>query len=209
MEIEIRTLRRKDHQKAIRFAFVGMHFDWYTDSRALLWLYSRYFWYLELTRATQLLAAYDGDRLLGVLLAAVEGEPLAAPSAWKSAAVKLLDRFQGLITRGGPSVYEEANRELFARYRRCCRPDGEILFLAVDPGAEGRGIGSLLLAELENREQGKVLYLYTDNACTYQFYDRRGFTRAGETDIVLEITGKVTPLTCMLYSKAIPKEGTG
>lgn len=209
MEIEIRTLRRKDHQKAIRFAFVGMHFDWYTDSRVLLWLYSRYFWYLELTRATQLLAAYDGDRLLGVLLAAVEGEPLAAPSAWKSTAVKLLDRLQGLITGGGPSVYEEANRKLFARYRRCCRPDGEILFLAVDPVAEGRGIGSLLLAELENREQGKVLYLYTDNACTYQFYDRRGFTRAGETDIVLEITGKVTPLTCMLYSKAIPKEGTG
>lgn len=203
METEIRELRRADHKEAIRFAAVGMHFDWYTDSRFLLWIYSRYFWYLELTRATQLLAAYSGDRLLGVLLAAVEGERRVYPSLWGTLLVKLLDKLQSLYAKDGPSVYEGANREMFAWYRQDHAPDGEIVFLAVDPEWEGRGIGSLLLAELERREAGKTLYLYTDDACTYPFYEHRGFTRVCEKDVVLTITGKVTPLKCMLYSKEV------
>lgn len=58
MQLELRELRKQDYKKAIRFAITGMHFDWYMDSRVLLNLYGRYFWYLELTRATQVIAAY-------------------------------------------------------------------------------------------------------------------------------------------------------
>lgn len=64
-------------------------------------------------------------------------------------------------------------------------------------------IGSLLLTELEKREQGKKLYLYTDNACTYQFYEHRGFKRVGEKDIILELGKKNVNLTCLMYSKTI------
>ena len=50
-------------------------------------------------------------------------------------------------------------------------------------------------------EKGKLIYLYTDNACTYQFYEHRGFKRSEEQDIVIELNNKKVPLKCMLYSK--------
>lgn len=201
--LEIRPLKRKDHREAIRFAAAGMSFDRYSDNRLLLFLYGRYFWNLELTRATRVLAAYDGEHLAGVLLAAMEGEALACPSPLGRLYVRALDFLQGLLVRDGADVYTDANREMLDRYRRYCRPDGELLFLAVDPERMGQGIGSFLLSRLERELPGRTVFLFTDSACTYQFYDRRGFTRAGEKQIVLEITGKVTPLTCMLYSKRL------
>lgn len=201
--LQIKPLKRRDHRQAIRFAAAGMSFDRYSDSKILLFLYGQYFWNLELTRATRILAAYDGDILSGVLLAAMEGEPLTCPSPLGRLYVKALDFLQGLLVRGGADVYTDANREMLDRYRRDFQPDGELLFLAVDPERMGQGIGSFLLSRLEQELPGRTVFLFTDSACTYQFYDRRGFTRAGEKEIVLEITGKVTPLTCMLYSKRL------
>ena len=37
--------------------------------------------------------------------------------------------------------------------------DGEINFFAVDPNFKGKGIGTLLLNELERQEKGKLIYL--------------------------------------------------
>ncbi len=51
-----------------------MHFDWYTKNKLLLNLYGRYFWYLELNRATQIIALYADDELAGVLLADIKGK---------------------------------------------------------------------------------------------------------------------------------------
>ena len=67
--MELKELRKADERQAIHFAAVGMHFDWYLSSPLLLNLYSRYFWYLEYNRATQIIVAYEGDTLAGFLLA--------------------------------------------------------------------------------------------------------------------------------------------
>ena len=53
MKLEVRELRKKDYKKAIQSAIIGMHFNWYTDSKLAVNLYGKYFWYLEMTRATQ------------------------------------------------------------------------------------------------------------------------------------------------------------
>jgi hypothetical protein len=47
------------------------------------------------------------------------------------------------------------------------------------------------------------VYLYTDDQCTYQFYDHRGFERVGEKDIVMDMGEKQVPLKCLLYSKKL------
>lgn len=73
MNLEIRELR-KITERPLHFAITGMHFDWYMDSEVLLKLYGKYFWYLELNRATQVIAAYAEDELAGVLLADMKGE---------------------------------------------------------------------------------------------------------------------------------------
>lgn len=203
MKLELRELRTQDHKKAIQFAIKGMHFDWYMDSKFLLNLYGRYFWYLEITRATQVLAAYYGEEFAGVLLYEGRGEDKKYRSFGKTVYVKILDFLQNTFVKDGVGVYEEANRDMFRNYSKSVSPDGEIVFLAANPDIKVKGIGSLLLGELEKREKGKKVYLFTDDACTYQFYEHRGFERAGQKNIDLKIGEKKVSLQCFLYSKTI------
>lgn len=46
-------------------------------------------------------------------------------------------------------------------------------------------------------------YLELYNACTYQFYEHRGFKRACERNIILNIGKKKIPLKCFIFSKTI------
>lgn len=92
---------------------------------------------------------------------------------------------------------------MFASFRKKQEPDGEIVFLAADPGCKVKGVGTALLSAFEAEETGKLVYLYTDNACTYQFYEHRGFTKSEVKDVVIDLNGKKVPLQCLLYSKTI------
>ncbi len=93
---------------------------------------------------------------------------------------------------------------MLVEYCKHNSPDGEIIFLAANPNIKAKGIGSMLLRELEEREKGKKVFLYTDSACTYQFYEHRGFELAQEKDITLKIGNKEVALRCLfLYSKVL------
>jgi len=207
LEIQIKDyIRKKDYTKAIQFAIIGMHFDWYLDNKFLLNLYGKYFWYLSMGRATQIIAAYVGDELAGILLADIKGEEKKHCSFWQSLYVKIFDILQNIFYKGGVGIYNKANKEMFVKYLKNNTPYGEIIFFAANPEIKTKGIGSRLLNELERRESGKKLYLYTDNACTYQFYERRGFERSCEKDVILnlgDLGDKKVPLKCLLYSKVM------
>lgn len=203
MKFEFRELDKKDYKKAIEFAIKGMHFNWYVENNFILNLYGRYFLYLEITRATQNIALYSDNELAGVLLAEIKGEDKLYHSLWISLYVKIFNILQTILAKGSVGVYDEANKEMFEQYCRKNNPHGEITFLAADPEIKARGIGSRLLQEFERREKGKKIYLYTDDACTYQFYEHRGFVRAGEKEIILQFDNKEVKLLCLLYSKVI------
>lgn len=79
--------------------------------------------------------------------------------------------------------------------------DGEIIFLAANPEAGVKGVGTLLLEELAARKRGRRVFLFTDDLCTYQFYVRRGFELAGERSVGLDVRGRTVPLRCLLYTK--------
>ena len=81
--------------------------------------------------------------------------------------------------------------------------DGEIIFLAANPEVRVSGIGTALLGGLERREKGKRVFLYTDDLCTYQFYEHRGFERAGEVPSELDMHGRKVPLLCLLYTRVL------
>lgn len=203
MSIEIRDIRREDYHKAIQFAIKGMHFDWYLDSPFLLNAYGRYFWYLEINRATQIMAAYVDGAFAGVLLAEIYAEPRKHSSLPQTLYVKLVDAIQKAFFKGGAGHYEDTTKAQLAHYLQRHRPDGEIIFLAADPVCKVKGVGTALLNALAAREKGKHIFLHTDNACTYQFYERRGFSRKEETDIVLDMPKGKVPLKCLLYSKTL------
>lgn len=203
MKIEIRDIRKKDYKKAIQFAIKGMHFDWYLNNKFLLNAYGRYFWYLEINRATQIFAAYTDSKFVGVLLAEVIGEEKKQQNFFQNLYVKLVDMIQKCFFKGGAGLYEDTTKEQLAHYLKSNSPDGEIIFLAADPDCKIKGIGTALLQILEKMEKGKLLYLHTDDACTYQFYEHRGFERVEEKEIVLEMPKGKVPLKCFIYSKRI------
>lgn len=203
MKIEIKDMRKKDAAKAIQFAIKGMHFDWYSDSKLAHHIYGRYFWYREMNRATQIIAAYIEGKFAGVLLAEMKGEEKKRRSLLRNLYVRLFDLIQNLLFRGGGNLYENTTQEQLEHYLQSNQPDGEILFLAADPDCKIRGIGTALLSALAEREGGKTVYLYTDNACNYLFYEHRGFKRVEEKEIVLDMPKREVPLTCFLYSKKL------
>lgn len=179
-DIEIRALERRDYGRVIDFAIKGMHFERYVENKTALRLYGRYFLYLELERATQVLAAYMGDRLVGILMADMKNEPKRRSSFGRRLYIKIVEAVMAVAMKGGPDIYDTANKSMFREYVKRTEPDGELCFLAADPDIQGKGIGTLLLDELGKREKGKEIYLYTDDNCTYQFYERKGFRRAEE-----------------------------
>lgn len=200
--IEIREIRRKDYKKARQFAVQGMHLYWYVENKFFLDLYARYFWDMELSRATRVYGAYADDKFVGVLLADMKGEPKRYRSAWRGVYIRFFDWLQHIVAGNGVDAYDKANKEMYGAFCEKNTPDGEIVFLAADPEYKIKGVGTALLSAFETDEGGKLVYLYTDNACTYQFYEHRGFTRTGERQVVLELDKEI-PLTCLLYAKKI------
>ena len=203
MDIELRNISKKDFKKAIEFCRIGMNVDYYTDKPFEIYLYSKYFWYMELLRATQIIGAYINGEMVGVLLADMNGEKKAYKSISANIFIKTSELLMGLIFKGGVNVYSETNDKMLAEFEETNSPDGEMNFLAVDPKLNGKGIGTVLLNELSKREKGKLIYLFTDSGCTYQFYDKRNFDRNFERDIFLNLHDKDIPLTCFLYSKVL------
>lgn len=202
MELELKELVEKDYKKVIQYAIKGMHFDMYIENKTILNLYGRYFWYLELLNATQVLAVYYGGEVAGVLIADIYGEPKYYKSFSKTMYVKFIDFIQKYFFKDSVGVYDEVNKKLLQDYKKKNKPDGEIRFLSANPDLKVKGIGTKLLDELEKREKGKEIYLFTDDKCTYQFYEHRGFDKVGEEDITLELDKKV-PLKCLLYRKKL------
>lgn len=201
--MKIKAFQRKDTRKAIQFAITGMHLGVYVKNKFLLKLYGRYFWYQQINRATQILAAYEGDTLVGVLLAEINGEPKKEYSCLRAIYVKWIDFVQRVFFRESAGLYDDVNKALFKTYQETHSPDGEILFFAVNPDGKTKGIGTMLLNELAHQEKGKQLYLYTDNTCTYQFYEHRAFEKVGEQNITLDFNGNPVPMTCFLYAKIL------
>jgi ribosomal protein S18 acetylase RimI-like enzyme len=203
MEVTIKNLQRKDFSKVIDFAIKGMNFSKYIDNKLALRLYGRYFLYLELERATQVLAAYMGDRLVGILMADMNNKSKQYSSLWRKFYLKGFNILMKFVVDGAPNAYDETNKAMLTNYLKKASPDGEICFLAADPTIHGKGIGTLLLQELSTREKGKLIYLYTDSNCTYQFYEHKGFERSEEKKIKMKLGEKIVPLTCLLYSKRL------
>jgi ribosomal protein S18 acetylase RimI-like enzyme len=203
MDIEIRQIKKNDSNAARKFAIEGMHLNWYASNRFELYIYSKYFCYLEISKATKALGAYMGNNMVGILLADIKNEQKIYKSIWYKIFVKTISFFMNILYKNASNTYDETNERMLNEFKKENNPDGEINFFAVDPNFKGKGIGTLLLNELEKQEKGKLIYLFTDNGSTYQFYYRRGFRESGKTDIKLKINTKETDLTCFLFSKIL------
>lgn len=201
MRLEVRKISRRDYKEAVRYAEVGMHMAHYLkEGSAVLRFYTWHFFHSELNRATKVLACYADGRFCGVLLATVRGERRVRFSVWKAAFFAVVN---GIIFRA-EGDYQSTNRALLKAAGGEDAFDGEIGYLAADPDAKIPGVGTALLDALAAQEKGKRLYVFTDDGCTYQFYEARGFKLEGEKAIVEQGVNGPIKLKCFLYSKRFP-----
>ena len=204
MGIEIRNLNKKDYKTAIEFAKVGMHFDVYFEKGdKKLDLYSKYFWYSELLGSTDCLAAYEDNKLVGVLLADIYDKPKIYKSFRKKLYVKLFEFFRNKSTDYSSVLYVTNNEIMLNDLKKIRKIDGEIKFLACDPKYIRKGIGSKLLSEFEQRNKNKNVVLFTDSECNYKFYDYKKYIKIDEKDITFEVYNKELLLKCFLYFKEL------
>lgn len=199
--MEFKPLRRRDYGKIQKFAITGMHLSKYTANRFELFFYAKYFWYLELLRATRIYAAYDGEKFAGVLLLDLAGEEKVYHSWWAQKFVAFMEWIMNRSYSDMSDQYSDANVEMLTDYKARHHVDGELNFFLVNGEITGKGVWSKLLAEAEKELRGKHIYLYTDDGSTYQFYDKRGFNRVNEKEISMPKGSESVKLTTMLYVK--------
>ena len=201
MDIIVKKLDKKDFNAVRKFAITGMNLEWYTTNKLETYLYSQYMLSLELMKATKALGAYIDDRPVGVLLACMTGEKKLYTSLWR----RLFVCFGNFIMKfyEASNVYMKFNKQMLTEFKTTHKPDGELNFFVVDPDITGKGIGSILLNQLEQEETGKLIYLYSDSGATHEFYIRRGFQESGKREAILKRHNKEVLLTSYLYSKTL------
>lgn len=115
MDIDILPLNKKDFKIARSFAIEGMHLSWYTSNKLELYLYTFYFWSLEISRATRALGAYMGDKCVGVLLADIKGEDKLYPSILYRLYIQLTEFVLNRFYKDAANAYDDCNQRMLDR----------------------------------------------------------------------------------------------
>ncbi|MGA5591868.1 GNAT family N-acetyltransferase [Enterococcus mundtii] len=196
-KLTIRSIDRKDLNKASEFAAQGMNYASYTENPIVLYLYRQYALSSLLIKSTVTLGAYLDGQFVGFLFARFDGEPKVSVSWGRRLFVTVAEKLIGLTGyQGAIGAYDRANQEMYQEFATN-RPEGEVTYFAVDPALKGKRIGSRLLEEIKKSYKNKRVYLYTDSNCNYQFYLKKGFDIFGRRPVDF---GGEDSLTCFLLS---------
>lgn len=158
-----------------------------------------------------------GGKIVGVVMGRAQGDPFLPGRARRRA--RALAAKTWLATVGLPQwrtlrffcIFERLYEKLYAEVRRAgtWSLSDEVTLFAVHSTARGRGVGSTLYRDLMThlRERGRTeVFLYTDELCTYQFYERVGLVRAAERNLELTVPGLPGTMSVYLYAGGILME---
>lgn len=178
-----------------------MNFRRYIENPLALYFYKKYFFFKMRNEATEEMALYEGEELLGLLFLHREGENQKFGSFGSEIFVSLMDWFQRTFFREEIGSYGRANEKMLESLKGRTTLYGEVLLLVANPKKRRSGIGSALLRELEKKYPGEFFYLFTDDGCDYPFYEKKGFSLEGKEQIEMELEGKKVPVMCLMYGK--------
>ena len=198
--LRIDKLRKKDYKLAIASAIKGMHFDWYMDQKWMQKLYGKYFLYSELLNATNIYVAYYGKEFAGLMLVNMKDKK----KIYKSITKRLYVKFFNILEKIGDNeadIYDVTNDNMLTKYELETNVDGEISFLAANPSLHIKGVGRFLMSVAEKDLLGKRLYLFTDDACNFGFYEHMKFEKIDSEKIILDLPKGHIPIECYLFSK--------
>ena len=190
--MQIEPLRPSDVPRVARVAtqaFAGHAF--YRDVVGLTDAQFARYWraFFRLSAAdpgAMVIAAYDGDRLVGAIAMAFDGFPRAG---------RTVGFLATLLVRLGPAAWLRYTRFVLRYLRAMHRPradrrrEGCGLWLFVDPACRTAGVGAALITaviDVAYRRAGKTLYtgfVDASDARLLAFYRRLGFTVSPPFDV--------------------------
>lgn len=140
-----------------------------------------------LRRTTAGLVAVTGERTLGfVLMRAGDIDPMS-DAEWRDVSQKALEELHGANPTAGErvAVYSKAEKAIDDQLlaESGCDERYEFVLFLLTASARGLGIGRALFdrAEAYLAQNGaREAFLFTDESCTWGFYEHRGLRRVGE-----------------------------
>lgn len=199
--IEFKELSDNDIDKIALFTAKGMNLGVYFKSFDQTLDYAKYFTYHEILDSSDYLTAYIDGEFVGALFYSLPNKPKLKLSKDKK---EYHDKYLKQSIKENEeeaTLYPRTINELKKEYN-LSEYDLEMTLFVVDPERLHEGIGSYIFDEFTKKYKGKKAYLFTDKYCKYGFYDKKGFTKIAEKNIVFYNDGDV-PECIMLYTKIL------
>jgi ribosomal protein S18 acetylase RimI-like enzyme len=129
------------------------------------------------------LGAFDGDRLVGALIAFAEGR--YPPPPWA-----MLFEARGIVPAGPPTLIRALRGQVVLERGHPHEPHAFVSVLAVDPASQRKGAGRALLGQvLADADEREVpVYLDTAKPDNLPYYRSFGFELTGEGRLPREAT---------------------
>ncbi|MFW1678177.1 N-acetyltransferase [Pontibacter sp. JAM-7] len=116
----------------------------------------------------------DIDEIVAIWLSAsIKAHDFIESAFWKSNISMIRDVY---IPASETLVYETEG-EVVGFYSLY---ENSLAAIFVAPGSQGKGLGSVLLADAKNRRERLQLTVYKENTPSITFYEKHGFTLCGE-----------------------------
>lgn len=161
----------------------------------------------SLAESTYSQVAVKDGRVLGVLKGRLKGKERIAGSIGDR--LRSIARTLSLLVKG-PGDRTSLLQYLrlpraYARLRKMVPtplPD-EITFFAVDESTRGTGVGKELFNNFMRylQDNGRTtFFLFTDDTCSYEFYDRKGMKRVATTTVEMDLENRPKTIEVYLYA---------
>lgn len=181
-DITYRPMRTSDHDALIRI----IQQTWYDYELKRPWIayeLSRGFLYRALARHEFSKVALKDGEPVGLVLA--RGKRTPKINKRYSFYARLVSAKLSLFKEGREGRKEQKEEQAIDDHllqETGSEFDGELILFILDEKARGLGIGSSLFQQFlayQSSIEAKDYFLFTDDACTYEFYERKGLTRIG------------------------------
>lgn len=183
-KVKYRPFRHGDFDAMARIVGEVWHAPFSESERQLAGSYDLA---VVLSRSTWSQIAVVRRQIVGFVLVRAGSLDLEAAARWQGVARDALDELQRQSPVNGArlAAYSEAEQRIDLQLleKSGCDPQYEFTLFILRPEARGQGIGRSLFdqAEAELSAQGaREAFLYTDESCTWGFYEHRGLRRAAE-----------------------------
>lgn len=199
---KFKSLREEDIEKIIEYTVKGMNYDTYFKTHEEAMRYGKFYVYRDIKRSSNYLALYDGDEFLGVLFYNVLKDPKLTLNSRQQA---FYDAYYKKTSEEYPDdffIYPNAIKEMMIK-NNLSSYDLELTLFVVDQSRTHEGIGSFIYDKFVNMFKGKKAYVFTDEYCTYGFYERKGYKRIDKKHVEYYADEEESYEDILLYGKIL------